>query len=333
MHVVITGGAGFLGSRLAREILRRGKLTGPDGAEQSVTRLTLLDVVPARGFADPRVEVLTGDVADPYVIAEAIRAETASIFHLAAVVSGQAEAEFDLGLRINFDATRLVLERARSNENRPRVVFTSSVAVFGGELPPRVLDSTLLTPQSSYGAQKAMAELLVNDYSRKGFVDGRALRMPTITVRPGAPNRAASSFASGIIREPLDGKEAVCPVAPETLMWLMSPQKAIQALLHGHELPGAAFGPSRSLSLPGLSIPVRGMVAALERVAGQEAAARIRWQLDPALNRIVASWPGAFATERADALGFVGDASFDEIIQAYLADELSPRRGAGPRQS
>jgi D-erythronate 2-dehydrogenase len=326
MNVVITGGAGFLGSRLARELLQRGKLTGPDGTAQDITRITLVDVVAARGFDDRRVEVLAGDIADPEVVAAAITTETDSIFHLAAVVSGQAEAEFDLGMRINLDATHLLLERARRNRNRPRLVFTSSVAVFGGPLPARVLDSTILTPQSSYGAQKAMAELLVQDYSRKGFVDGRALRMPTISVRPGAPNRAASSFASGIIREPLDGKEAVCPVAPDTVMWLMSPRKAIQALVHGHELDGAAFGHSRALSMPGLSVTVREMVSALERVAGKEVVARIRWEPDPALARIVASWPGDFATARADALGFERDASFEDVVRAYVADDLPRAR-------
>jgi len=322
MHVVITGGAGFLGSRLARELLRAGSLGGPGGRPRPIEKLTLLDIVPARGFDDPRVEVRAGDVADPDVVAAAITADTASIFHLAAVVSGQAEAEFDLGMRINFDASRVVLERARRNGNQPRVVFTSSVAVFGGELPARVPDAFALMPQSSYGTQKAMVELLVNDYARKGFVDGRVLRMPTISVRPGKPNKEASSFASGIVREPLAGEEAICPVAPETVMWLMSPRKAIQALVRGHDLEGAALGPWRSISMPGLSIPVREMVAALERVAGREVAARIRWQLDPTLNRIVASWPGDFATPRGEALGFERDASFDDIVRAYVQDDM-----------
>jgi nucleoside-diphosphate-sugar epimerase len=325
MHIVITGGAGFLGSRLAAEVLRRGRLTGVDGSEREVTRITLLDLFPARGFDDPRVVVKVGDVADPAVLADAIAPDVESIFHLAAVVSAQAEAEFDLGMRINLDATRLVLERARHNGNRPRIVFTSSVAVFGGHLPAKVPDSTPPLPQSSYGTEKAIGELLVNDYSRRGFVDGRALRMPTISVRPGAPNKAASSFASGIIREPLDGKQAVCPVAPETVMWLMSPRKAIEGLLHGHEIDGAALGPTRSVNMPGLSITASEMVASLQRVAGKEAAARVRWQLDPSLNRIVSSWPGDFATLRADALGFERDGSFDDIVRAYIADDR-PRR-------
>jgi nucleoside-diphosphate-sugar epimerase len=329
MHIVITGGAGFLGSRLARELLKRGKLTGVDGRARDITRITLLDLVPARGFDDPRVVVKAGDVADPEVLADAIAPDTESIFHLAAVVSAQAEAEFDLGMRINLDATRFILERARKSGNRPRIVFTSSVAVFGGKLPAKVPDTTLLMPQSSYGTQKAIGELLLNDYSRRGFVDGRALRMPTISVRPGAPNKAASSFASGIIREPLDGKESVCPVAPETVMWLMSPRKAIEGLIHGHEVDGAALGPTRSVSMPGLSITVGDMVASLERVAGKDVAALVRWQLDSALNRIVASWPGDFSTPRADALGFERDQSFDDIVRAYIADDRPRTQATG----
>lgn len=322
MQVLITGGAGLLGARLARQLLERGTLANAEGMQQEITRITLLDVVPAQGFSDPRIQVVTGDIADENTIRSVITPETQSIFHLAAIVSGQAEADFDLGMRINFDATRLILEQARRNGNRPRLVFTSSVAVFGGDLPARVPDNQVLTPQSSYGAQKVMGELLVNDYSRKGFIDGRALRMPTVCVRPGAPNKAASSFASGIIREPLNGIEAVCPVAPETPMWLLSPRHAIESLIHGHDIDGAAFGASRALSLPGLATTVREMVAALERVAGSEVAGRIRWEQDPAVIRIVNSWPGNFETTRGDAMGFKRDADFDSIVRAYIEDEL-----------
>jgi nucleoside-diphosphate-sugar epimerase len=214
MEVLITGGAGFLGSKLARQLLARGTLAGPSGQAEKISRITLLDQVAAQGFDDPRIAIMTGDAADTAVIAKALTPSVQSVFHLAAVVSGEAESDFDLGMRINLDATRILLEQARKNGNRPRLVFTSSVAVFGGDLPPKVLDTTPATPQGSYGAQKAMCELMVTDYSRKGFVDGRSLRLPTVTVRPGKANKAASSFASGIIREPLNGVVSVCPVPP-----------------------------------------------------------------------------------------------------------------------
>lgn len=328
MQILITGGAGFLGARLARQLLERGTLADAQGQQQQrITQITLLDVVPARGFDDPRIRVVTGDIADERTINANLTEQTGSVFHLAAVVSGQAEADFELGMRINFDATRLILERARKNGNRPRVVFTSSVAVFGGDLPTKVLDTTGLAPQSSYGAQKVMGELLISDYSRKNFIDGRALRMPTVCVRPGAPNKAASSFASGIIREPLNGIEAVCPVAPETPMWLLSPRMAIDNLIHGHEIDGSLFGFSRALNVPGLATTVKEMAAALERVAGAAVAQRIRWQSDPAIIRIVNSWPGDFTTTRADRLGFKRDAGFDDIIKAYIDDEM---KGAVP---
>jgi nucleoside-diphosphate-sugar epimerase len=320
MKILITGGAGFLGERLARRLLSEGALRGPSGEREEIERLTLLDVVPPRDVFDPRVRVVTGSISDPGVIAAAFGEETHAIFHLAAVVSGQAEADFALGMQVNFDATRLLLELARRTEDRPRVVFTSSVAVFGPPLPPVVQDDTAAVPQSSYGAQKLMCELLVHDYSRRGFIDGRALRMPTIVVRPGAPNKAASSFASSIIREPLAGEEAICPVPPETVMWLMSPGKAIENLVHGHELAAERLGPSRIVNMPGLSVSVRDMVAALERVAGPAASRRIRWERDPDVLRIVSSWPGRFDTPRAEALGFQADASFEDVVRAHVAD-------------
>ncbi|MGN6390130.1 MAG: D-erythronate dehydrogenase [Burkholderiaceae bacterium] len=325
MQVLITGGAGFLGVRLARQLLARGTLADAQGVQQPITRITLLDVTAAQGFDDPRVQVMTGDIADAGTIESALTPQMQSVFHLAAVVSGQAEADFDLGMRVNFDATRLLLERARANGNRPRFVFVSSVAAFGGELPARVLDVTAPMPQSSYGTQKVMAELLLNDYSRRGYVDGRALRMPTVSIRPGKPNKAASSFASGILREPLSGAEAVCPVAPETPIWLVSPRHAVVNLVHGHDIDAAQFGDSRALSLPGLATTVREMVAALERVAGPAVVGRIRWERDPAVERIVNSWPGDFDTVRADAMGFSRDASFDDIVRAHIDDELGGR--------
>jgi nucleoside-diphosphate-sugar epimerase len=322
MKVCITGAAGFLGKRLAQQLLRQGQLTGASGAKEDIEQIVLLDIVPVEGFADSRVRVVAGDICDGGVLARSIDADVGSVFHLAAVVSGQAEADFDLGMRINLDATRLLLERCRALASPSRVVFTSSVAVYGGELPDPVLDSTALLPQSSYGMQKAVGELLINDYSRKKFIDGRVLRVPTISVRPGKPNKAASSFASGIIREPLAGSEAVCPVPPETRIWLSSPRSAIANLLHAHELPAQRFGVSRVVNLPGISVSAGQMVEALERVAGKAAAARVRWQVDPAITRIVSTWPGAWDCTRALALGFQSEEDFETIIRAYIEDEL-----------
>lgn len=324
MKVLITGGAGFLGRRLARKLLERGSLTGADGRPQAISRIVLLDLVAADGFEDPRIKAVTGDIADAELLRRVVGPDTASVFHLAAIVSGQAEADFDLGMRINLDASRLLLEACRAAGNRPKVVFTSSVAVYGGALPEVVRDDTALNPQSSYGAQKAIAELLLNDYARKGFVDGRVLRLPTISVRPGKPNKAASSFASGIIREPLNGEAAVCPVPPDTRLWLLSPRRAIEGLIGGHELTAASLGDSRTINLPGLSVRADAMVAALARVAGPEVAARVRWEPDATITRIVGSWPGAWDVRRAQALGLAGDEDFDGIVRAYIEDDLEP---------
>jgi D-erythronate 2-dehydrogenase len=318
MHVLITGGAGFLGSRLAEALVKRGVLRGADGSVERIDRITLLDVVPAPTGADPRVQTMVGDIADRATLEAAIDDRTTSIFHLAAVVSGMAEADFDLGLRINVDGTRLLLETCRAGLQRPRLVFASSVAVFGGDLPATVLDDTALNPQSSYGTQKAIGELLIHDFTRKGFLDGRVLRLPTISVRPGRPNAAASSFASGIVREPLNGEDAVCPVDPATRVWLMSPETVVSCLIVGHDLPADALGGSRVVNLPGVSVTAGEMVAALARVAGAGVADRVRWARDPRIEKIVASWPGAWNTARARALGFPADQTFDDIIRHYM---------------
>jgi len=320
MRIVITGGAGFLGQRLARAILGRGYLTDARGTQRAVREVVLVDVLPARGIADARLRVVAGDLADPAVAAAAITPDTDSVFHLAAVVSGQAEADFDLGMRVNLDATRLMLDRCRALPAPPKFVFASSIAVFGGRLPDPVPDDAPLTPHSSYGTQKVIGELLVADLSRRGALDGRSLRLPTVTVRPGLPNRAASSFASGIIREPLAGVEAICPVAPGTRMWVQSPVAVIENLLVGHEAPAAAFAASRSVNVPGISVAVGDMVAALREVAGDAVADRVRWQLDPAVDRIVSTWPAALAAEHGRALGMRADRDFAAIVRAYIGD-------------
>ena len=324
MKVLITGGAGFLGRRLAARLLERGTLKGADNSERTIDQLVLVDVVQGSPFADRRVRQVVGDIGDPDFLPTAIDTDTASIFHLAAIVSGQAEADFDLGMRINVDASRRLLEVCRGLGHCPRVVFASSVAVYGGDLPAVVLDTTALTPQSSYGMQKAVVELFFNDYTRKGFVDGRVLRLPTICVRPGRPNAAASSFASGIIREPLNGEPAVCPVNASTRLWLLSPQTVIDTLLFGHDMTADDLGTNRIINLPGLSITVAAMVAALERVAGSEVAKRIRWESDPRIERLVSTWPGELDASRARALGFPSDTDFEAVIRQHLARSESP---------
>ena len=322
MRIVITGGAGFLGTRLARKLLERGSLVDAAGTSRPLRELVLLDMT-AAAVDDRRVTAVAGDLADPAVIERVVTADTDSIFHLAAVVSGQAEAEFDTGMRVNLDATRALLERCRKLSKPPRFVFTSSLAVFGGKLPDPVPDDAPLTPQTSYGAQKAIGELLVYDMTRKGFIDGRSLRLPTVTVRPGKPNKAASSFASGIIREPLSGIDAVCPVPPQTEIWITSPRQVIDNLIVGHDVAAAKFpGDTRSVNVPGLRISVAAMVDALRRVAGDPVAARVEWRVDPAIDRIVRTWPPNFAPRLGPALGMAADTNFDDIVRAYMADDM-----------
>ena len=245
------------------------------------------------------------------------------MFHLAAVVSGQAEADFDIGMRVNVDATRNLLERCRACAAPPKFVFASSLAVFGGTLPDPVPDDAPLTPQSSYGTQKAIGELLVSDMSRKGYIDGRSLRLPTIVVRPGKPNKAASSFASGIIREPLAGVPATCPVALDTHMWVQSPRSVVDNLIVGHEVAANRLA-SRSINVPGISVGVGDMVDALRSVAGNAAADLVRWHYDPVVDRIVSTWPARFTAEAGQALGMRADRDFESIVRAHVADSASP---------
>ncbi len=318
MCVVITGGCGFLGRRLAMRLLERS----------DIEELVLFDNAPSALPLpeDKRLTVTTGDIADRETVRRAITPGTASVFHLAAVVSGEAEADTDLGYRVNLDGTRAVLDACRALGSCPRVVFASSLAVYGGALPAEVGDDTPLAPQTSYGTQKAIGEQLVNDYSRKGFVDGRALRLPTVVVRPGLPNRAASTFASSMIREPLSGKDAVCPVSPDTVMALASPRRVVAALLHAHDLPSDAFGASRSLQLPGFSVSVGEMAEAVRLAGGETAYTRIHWEPDPQIQSIVSGWPRALHAARATALGFTADSGIDEVVHAFIEDDLDMQK-------
>jgi nucleoside-diphosphate-sugar epimerase len=317
MKILITGGGGFLGFKLARALLERGQLGG-----RPITSLTLLDgAFPAAAAAEPRLKAVVGDVSEAKTLAQVCPPDTDAVFHLAAVVSGAAEADFDLGMRVNLKGMELLLETMRRCAKPPRLVYTSSVAAFGGELPAVLDDSTLANPQTSYGMQKVVGEYLVSDYSRKGFLDGRSLRLPTIVVRAGKPNAAASSFASGIIREPLNGVASECPVAPETGVWLLSPRRVVQAFIHAWELPAEAWGAQRWLNLPGITATVAQMIDALRRVAGDAVAKRVVFKPDARIQAIVKTWPVNFRTPRALAMGFKPDADVDSVIRDYIADE------------
>ena len=324
MRVVITGGCGFLGRRVALGLLERG----------DVDELVLFDNAPSALPLpeDERLALLTGDIADSAMVRAAIAPGTDAVYHLAAVVSGEAEADTDLGYRVNLDGTRAVLEACRALGTCPRLIFASSLAVYGGRLPPDVGDDTPLRPQTSYGTQKAIGELLVNDYNRKGFLDGRALRLPTVVVRPGRPNRAASTFASSIIREPLAGKDAVCPVSPDTVMALASPRRVVAALVHALDLPGHTFGDNRSLQLPGFSVAVGDMAEAVRRAGGEAAHARIRWQPDPLVQQIVGGWPPTLTAPRARALGFTADPDIDAVVRAFIEDDLEMQKALVQRR-
>lgn len=326
MHIVITGGAGFIGKKLAAALLTADGVTLEGEGTRPLEHLTLFDVIEAEGVpSDPRVTKIAGDITDNGQIVDLITEDVDAVVHLAAIVSANAEADFDLGMAVNLEGTRHVLEACRRLGSRPRLVFASSVAVYGGDMPAVGHDGMWLNPQTSYGAQKAAGELLVNDYSRKGFVDGRALRLPTIMVRPGKPNKAASTFVSSIIREPLAGEPAICPVSRDSVMYVLSPRRVVEAFIHALRLPGEVFGPARMLTLPGISVSVGEVEEALVRVAGREVADRIRWEPDDHIQKIVSGWLPAFDAVRAKAMGFKADESIDEIIRAHIEDELDGR--------
>jgi D-erythronate 2-dehydrogenase len=328
-NVVITGGAGFLGSRLARVLLAAGSVDVAAGGARPLSRVTLLDQSPppADLAADERVAVIGGELGellDPAGRGPGTLAGADVIFHLAAAVSAECEADFDLGMRANLRGTESLLASCRALGTTPVVVFSSSLAVFGasGEhpLPAVVDDQTLPNPQSSYGVQKVIGEQLLADYTRKGFLRGRAVRLPTVSVRPGRPNGAASGFLSGIIREPLAGQRAVCPVDPATEVALISPARAVDGLLRAATCAEDSWGGRSAVTLPALTVTVADMVAALERVGGPEASALIDWLPDPLVTRLVLSWPARIRADRAERLGLAPDPDFGSVISRYLAE-------------
>ena len=326
MHILIIGGAGMVGRKLAERLARDGAVGG-----RAIGRLTLHDVVEptaptGAGFG---TDTLASDFSLPGEAEKLVASRPDLIFHLAAIVSGEAEQNFDLGYRINLDGTWKLFEAIRrvGDGYKPRVVFTSSIAVFGSPFPEKIGDEFFNTPLTSYGTQKTVGELLLADYTRKGIFDGFGIRLPTICVRPGKPNKAASGFFSNIIREPLAGHEAVLPVSEDVRHWHASPRSAVGFLLHAATLDGEVVGPRRNLTMPGLSCTVGEQIEALRRVAGDAVVARIRREPDPAIIRIVAGWARDFDPQRALSLGFRSETSFDEIIRVHIEDELGGRIG------
>jgi D-erythronate 2-dehydrogenase len=324
MHILITGAAGMIGRKLTARLNAAKALN-----DRPLDQITLLDVsAPQRPESfSAQVKTMGADIADDAAARAAIADRPDVIFHLAAVVSGEAELDFEKGVHVNFDGSRALLEavRAAGNDYRPRFVFASSIAVFGAPFPESIPDDFALTPLTSYGTQKAMVELMLADYTRRGFVDGVGIRLPNIVVRPGKPNKAASGFFSSIIREPLNGEEAVLPVDEGVRNWHASPRAAVSFLLHAAALDGTELGPRVNLTMPGVCCTVAEQIASLRRIAGDKVAMRIRRGPDPLVQRIVGGWPSRFDPRRALALGFKAEASFDEIIRAHIDDELGGR--------
>ena len=325
MKILIIGSAGMVGRKLTAALIA-GRLPG------TIDALTLSDVVETAipPGAPARAKSIVADLSTPGAAEALIADKPDLIFHLAAIVSGEAEADFEKGYRVNLDATRSLFEAVRHENQKsgykPRLVFTSTIAVFGEPFPDAIPDDFFHTPLSSYGTQKAMGELLLADYSRRGFFDGVGIRLPTIVVRPGAPNKAASGFFSGILREPLAGKEAKLPVGEETRHWFASPRAAVGFLLHAASLDTAKLGARRNLSMPGISATVGEEIAALRRAAGDSAVALIKHETDPAVAKLVAGWPRNFDAARATKLGFQAERNFDEIIAVHLEDELGGKK-------
>jgi D-erythronate 2-dehydrogenase len=328
MRIIVIGAAGMLGRKLVERLARDGRL-GPE----RISAVSLVDVGVAEPAADATfaIDSTMADLAEPGVAETIVASRPDVIFHLAAVVSGEAEQDLEKGYRVNLDATRLLFDaiRACGPGYRPRVVFSSSIAVFGPPFPDVIGDDQITTPATSYGTQKAMTELLLSDYARRGFFDGIAIRLPTICVRPGRPNKAASGFFSNIIREPLAGEEAVLPVSEDVRHWHASPKSAVGFLVHAGTMDLNAIGPRRNLSMPGLSVTVGEQIAALDRVAGKNVTARIKRVPDPTIIGIVSGWPRDFVTDRALKLGFTtAEKTFDDIIRIHIEDELGGKFAA-----
>jgi nucleoside-diphosphate-sugar epimerase len=323
MHIVITGGNGFVGQALSRKLLDAGEVAVAGRAPVPVSQLTVIDhVEPPVRIDDPRVVYKSVDITDAAALAAAFNRPADLCIHLAAIVSANAEADFDLGWSVNVDGTRHLLEILRHQGNTPRVVFASSLAVFGGDMPDPVHDGIALWPQTSYGAQKTVGELMVADYARKRFIDGFSLRLPTVVVRPGKPNKAASTFASSIIREPLAGEEVICPVSPESEMFIASPRSIVASFMHAVGLDGDRVGPHKAWVLPGITVSIGTMVDALRKVAGDSVANRVVWQQDPAIQKIVDGWAPRVTSQRALELGFPQDADFESIVAAHIEDHV-----------
>lgn len=326
MHILVVGAAGMIGRKLVAALIAGGTVQG-----KAITRLTLADIIaPEAPAFSGSVETVAADLSSEGVAAKLVASRPDLIFHLAAIVSGEAEADFEKGYRVNLDGTRQLFDairlESRTEPYCPKVVFTSSIAVFGEPLPEIIDDSHGLTPLTSYGTQKAIGELLLADYSRRGFFDGIGIRLPTISIRPGKPNKAASGFFSSILREPLIGEEAVLPVAESVKHWFASPRAAIKFLQHAAEIDTAPLGSRRSLTMPGLAATVGEEIEALRRVAGEKAVKLIRHEPNAAIAQIIAGWPQSFDPQRALALGFEAESSFDEIIRVHIEDELEPSR-------
>ena len=326
MNILITGGCGFLGARLARTLLKQGALSLAGEPARRIDKLTLTDRVPPPPdlAADARVAFIQGDLLELAQARTLPAVGTELIFHLAAAVSGECEADFDLGMRSNFDTTRLLLEAGRALGSKPTLVFASSLAVFGNPpgtaLPELIEDGTLPTPQSSYGIQKFIGEQLVADYARKGFLRGRSVRLMTVSVRPGRPNGAASGFLSGMIREPLAGLKGACPVPRDTPVALASPATTVDGIVRAAEATDEEWGPLTGMNLPSLRTSVGDMADALERVGGKAASALLDWTPDPAVQKLVKTWPGNVASTRAGRLGLLPDKDFETVIRDYIRE-------------